>query len=150
MRERKGYIFFDEKQNCWIARTSLTDENGKRRNVKRRAKSKSEAETKLKILLREIETEGEKVIDFKKMTFDDLADFYEKHYLHDAVYVNGQKVSGLRDAYSARLHLNKARLFFGRKKLREITYFNLKTYQEERLKTPTMHKRQRTISALNR
>lgn len=150
MRERKGYIFFDEKQNCWIARTSLTDENGKRRNVKRRAKSKSEAETKLKILLREIETEGKKVIDFNKMTFDDLADFYEKYYLHDAVYVNGQKVSGLRDAYSARLHLNKARSFFGRKKLREISYFNLKAYQEERLKTPTMHKRQRTISAWNR
>jgi len=55
--------------------------------------------------------EGKKVIDYHKMTFADLADFYEEKYPHDAVYINGQKISGLRDAYSARLHLNNSRRF---------------------------------------
>lgn len=150
MRQRKGYVFYDEKNKCWIARTSITDDNGKRRNVKRRAKSKAEAETKLKAILREIETEGKKVIDYNQMTFEDLANFYKRKYLHDAIYVNGQKVSGLRDSYSAQLHLNNALSFFKRKKLREITYFDVKAYQEVRLKTPTIHKKQRTISAWNR
>lgn len=150
MRQRTGYVFYDEKNKCWIARTQITDDNGKRRNIKRRAKSKVEAETKLKALLREIENEGKKVVDFNQMTFEDLANFYEQKYLHDAVYVNGQKVSGLRDAYSARLHLNNALKFFKRKKLREITYFDVRAYQEERLNTPTIHKKQRTLSAWNR
>jgi integrase len=34
--------------------------------------------------------------------------------------------------------------------LREITYFDVQAYQDERLKTPTIYKRQRTISAWNR
>lgn len=101
----------------------------------------------LKTILREIETEGKKIVDYNKMTFADLADFYEQKYLHDAVYINRQKISGLRDAYSARLHLNNSRRFFGRKRLREITYYDIQAYQAERLKTPTIHKRQRTISA---
>ena len=43
MRERKGYVLYDPKQKDWIARTSVRDDNGKRRFVKRRAKSKTEA-----------------------------------------------------------------------------------------------------------
>lgn len=85
MRERKGYILYDEKESCWIARTSVTDENGKRRFVKRRAKSKTEAEAKLKTLVRQIDDEGSKVVDFNLLTFNDLADFYKKRYLHEAI-----------------------------------------------------------------
>lgn len=150
MRRRKGFVTFDEKEDCWIARTSLTDDNGKRRNIKRRAKSKSEAENKLATILRDIETEGKKVVDYNQMTFANLADFYEKRYLHDAVYVNNQKVSGLRDAASSLRHLRNFRNYFGRKKLREITHFDVQSYRDERLKTITIHKRQRTISAWNR
>jgi len=66
MLERKGYVSYNEKENCWIARTSLTDDKGKRRNIKRRAKSKSEAETKLKTILRGIETEGKRLLTITK------------------------------------------------------------------------------------
>ena len=91
MRERKGYVLYDKKTESWIARTSITDENGKRRFVKRRAKSKTEAEAKLKSLLRLIDDGGSKVVDFNLLTFNDLAGHYEKHYLKPAVYVSGQK-----------------------------------------------------------
>ena len=97
MRERKGFVYYAQNEQCWIARTSVTDERGKRRYLKRRAGSKSEAEAKLKHLLRQVDDEGSKVVDYNLMTFGHLADHYEKHYLRPAVYVSGQKVSGLRD-----------------------------------------------------
>jgi integrase len=150
MRQRSGYVFFDEKEKCWIARTQVTDENGKRRNVKRRAKSKAEAEQKLKGLLRQIDDEGSKVVDYNLLTFNDLADHYEKHYLKVAVYVDGQKVSGLRDVSRPKELLKHFRAFFGKKKLREITYGDLVSYRDKRFKVPTPQKKQRTISSWNR
>lgn len=150
MRERKGYVLYDKKTGAWIARTSVTDDNGKRRFVKRRAKSKTDAEAKLKTLLRLIEDEGSKVVDFNLLTFNDLADHYEKHYLKPAVYVGGQKVSGLRDISRPKALMRHFRAFFGKKKLREITYGDLLSYRERRFKVQTQYKRQRTISSWNR
>jgi integrase len=150
MRDRKGYIFYDEKAGCWIARTSLTDENGKRRFLKKRANSKSEAEGKLKSLLRVIDDEGSKVVDFNLLTFNDLARFYEQRYLHEAVYVNGHKVSGLRDAARPKEFLKHFRAFFGKKKLREISYGDLLVYRDRRFKVQTQYKRQRTVASWNR
>ncbi len=150
MRQRSGYVFFDAKENCWIARTQVTDEYGRRRNVKRRAKSKSEAEAKLKTLLRQIDDEGSKVIEFNLLMFNYLVDFYEKRYLREAVYVGGQKISGLRDVSRPKQLLKHFRVFFGKKKLREITYGDLIIYRDRRFKVFTQYKRQRTIASWNR
>ncbi|MDT7688233.1 MAG: hypothetical protein QOE46_992 [Acidobacteriota bacterium] len=150
MRQRSGYVFYDEKAGCWIARTQVTDETGKRRNVKRRARSKSEAETKLKTLLRQIDDEGSKVVDINQLAFNDLADHYEKHYLKPAEYVNGQKVSGLRAVERPKRVLMNFREFFGKMKLREISYGHLLSYRDSRFKIRTQYKRQRTIASWNR
>lgn len=150
MRQRSGYVYHDEKEGCWIARTQVTDESGKRRNVKRRAKSKTEAEQKLKGLLRQIDDEGSKVVDFNQLTFGHLADHYERHYLRPAEYVSGQKISGLRDVARPKELLKHFREFFGKKKLREITYGDLLTYREKRFQLHTQYKRQRTLASWNR
>jgi integrase len=150
MRQRSGYVYYDEKEGCWIARTQVTDDYGKRRNVKRRAKNKTEAETKLKSLLRQIDDEGSKVVDFNLLTFNSLADHYEQHYLRAAEYVNGQKIFGLRDVARPKELMKHFRSFFGKKKLREITYGDLLTYRERRFKVHTQYKRQRTLASWNR
>ena len=51
MKEKKGYVFYDKNKKRWYARTTVTDENGKRRNVKRTAKNKTEAKNLLKTLI---------------------------------------------------------------------------------------------------
>lgn len=150
MRGRKGYVFYDEKENCWIARTSVTDDNGRRRFVKRRADSKTEAEGKLKALLRQIDDEGSKVVDYNLLTFNHLADHYEKNYLKPAQYVGGHKVSGLRDVERPKELLKHFRAYFGKKKLREITYGDLVSYRDKRFKVLTPRKQQRTIGSWNR
>jgi hypothetical protein len=94
MKERSGYVFQDKKGN-WFARTTFTDSKGKRRNVKRKGKDKSEAKEILKSLLRQLDDEGEKAIDAAQMTFNHLADYYAKNFLKPAEYVDGRKVTGL-------------------------------------------------------
>lgn len=150
MKGRSGYVYFDERESCWYARATVTDEQGKRRNLKKRAASKTEAETKLKQLVRQIDDEGSKVADINQLTFTDLADFYAKRYLHEAVYVDGRKISGLRDTARPKEFLTHFRGFFGKTKLRDITYGDLCLYRDKRFKVQTQYKRQRTIASWNR
>ena len=150
MRKRSGYVYFDEREQCWIARTQVTDENGRRRNVKRRAGSKSEAEQTLKCVLRQIDDEGAKVVDAARATFNDLADYYQSRYLKPAEYRDGRKIAGLRDVQRPLGCLKNFRQYLGRKKLREITYGDLYAYRSHRLQTPTQHGRPRTLADWNR
>ena len=150
MRHRSGYVYFDKKEECWIARTTITDESGKRRNVKRRAENKSAAREKLKVLLREIDDEGTKVIDVARLTFNDLADFYEKNYLKPAEFVNGRKVSGLRDWKHVRAFPGIYKEQFGKRRLREITYGDIRSFRDKRLRTTTQYKKQRSLTTVNR
>ena len=146
----KGYVYFEKRENCWYARVTLTDEKGKRRNLKKKARDKADAEEKLRVLVRQVEDEGSKVVGYNQMTFNDLAGHYEKHYLKPAVYVSGQKISGLRDVSRPKELMKHFREFFGKKKLREITYGDLLIYRERRFKVPTQYKRQRTLASWNR
>src|SRR5581483_1843873 len=47
-------------------------------------------------LLRELDDHGGKSIEAAKMTFNELADYYEKTYLIEPQYVGDRKVAGLR------------------------------------------------------
>jgi hypothetical protein len=134
--QRRGYVG-QYKDGRWFARVTVTDEDGRRRNVVRRAQDKSEAREILKSLLRQLDDEGTRVVDFSRLTFTDLADFYERGYLQEAVYVDGQKVSGLRDVARPKELLKHFRAFFGRMKLREITYGHLLSYRDSRFKVQT-------------
>lgn len=129
---------------------TLTDEKGRRRNLKKKARDKADAEEKLRVLIRQIEDEGSKVVDYNQMTFNDLADDYEKHYLKPAVYVSGQKVAGWRDVSRLKELMKHFREFFRKQKLREITYGDLLIYRERRFKVPSQYKRQRTLAGWNR
>ncbi len=150
MRPRSGYVYKDKTSGAWIARTTVTDETGKRRNVKRQGETKAAAKRLLKALLRDIENEGSRVIDATRMTFDNLADHYELHYLKPAQFVDGRKVNGLRDWKHASAFLRIFRNHFGKRRLREITYADIRTFSIRRLNTPTQYGRQRSITTVNR
>lgn len=147
-KERQGYI--GQEKDKWFARVTFTDISGKRRNKKRVAKTDSEAKAILKKLLKQIENEGEKGFEADKLTFNDLADFYEEHFCQPAQYVNGRKASGLRDVGRAKSVLKHFRAFFGQKKLRLITYGDLVSYKRMRLSGETHLKKPRSLSTMNR
>jgi integrase len=149
MKSRKGYVYQEEK-GIWYARFTYTDNSGKRRNVKRRANNKTHGDEILKELIREFDNGGAGQIEAAKITFNDLCDFYEKHYVTEAKYVNNRKVSGLRSVASVRGYIKVFRQHFGRQKLKDITYEHLRTYRNERLGTSTHQSKQRSLATVNR
>lgn len=150
MKDRRGYIYFDKNEKCWYARTTITDESGARRNIKKRGKHKSEAREILKSLIRKLDDEGSKALDLSKITFNDLANFYSVHFCKPAEYVDGKRVAGLRDVHRAQSCLVRFRKYFGNRRLREIAYRDIRSYYSMRLKENTHHKRPPTIATMNR
>jgi integrase len=148
-KERTGYCFSD-REGRWYARMTFTDDHGKRRNIKRRALDEKDANKILKGLLREVEDNGEKGLDGARMSFDDLADYFEKMYVKPAEYVDGRKVAGLRSAVKALSLLKTLRAYLGNKRLPALSYGEIEHYKLTRLKTPTRSKGQRSIASVNR
>ncbi|HST51590.1 MAG TPA: site-specific integrase [Pyrinomonadaceae bacterium] len=149
MKSRSGYVFHDKKGN-WFARVTYTDRNGKRKNIQRKVENKSKGDELLKKLVNSIDSDRGASVEAEKLTFKDLAEHYEKHYLKEAQYVNDRKVSGLRSVVSVRGYVNVLKEYFGKQKLRTITYEDLLTFRNTRLKTPTHQSEQRSISTVNR
>jgi integrase len=149
MAKEKGYVFKD-KYNRWFARTSYRDETGKYHNVKKVAKNRTHAKEVLKQLLRELDDHGGKSIEASRMTFNQLADYYDTTYLIEAQYVGDRKVAGLRSCYDAKFRLGILRDFFGVRRLREITHSDLEKFRIARLGTETKHGKQRSIATVNR
>jgi integrase len=148
MRKTSGYVY--EEGGKWYARMTFTDESGRRRNVKRAAESKADANKKLKSLVRQFDDEGEKGIEACSMTFNDLADYYEANYLKPARYIDDRKVEGLRDVSHLKACVRMFRQSFGRKPIRSITHGDLARFRTLRLNTQTQRKAQRSITTVNR
>ena len=148
MKERNGYVFSDN--NKWYARATFTDAQGKRRNIKRTAKTESEAKKTLRKILNELENDGEQAFDIAALTFNDLLVHYEQYFCVPAEYTNGRKVSGLRDVSRAKSVLPHFRAFFGNRKLQSITYGDIASYKRMRAKQPTHLKQPRSVGTMNR
>jgi integrase len=150
MKSRTGYVFKNEKSGKWFARVTYTERSGKRKNIQRTVENKSKGDELLKELIHKLDKEGASSIGNEKLSFNDLADHYTKHYLKEAQYVNGRKVSGLRSVVSVRGYVKILRDYFGKQKLRTITYEDLLTFRNGRLNTSTHQSKQRSITTVNR
>lgn len=83
------------------------------------------------------------------MTLNDLVDFYESTYLHEPVYSNDRKISGLRGTRQYASLLKQIRAEFGTRRIEAITHAELLKYKIKRLNTPTQHNKQRGIADVN-
>ncbi|HJR06230.1 MAG TPA: site-specific integrase [Pyrinomonadaceae bacterium] len=145
----EGYIFQGEEGRL-IARLTYTDESGKRRNLKKYVANRTEGNNVLKLWRSERDDSGTRGLQAYAMTFDDLADYYEKHYLRKAEYVDGRKIAGLRSLATPLSQLKVLRDYLGRKRLRSITHGDLRLFRATRLQTPTRSDKQRSIASVNR
>ena len=164
-RERKGSVV--KKGGKLYARVRFKDENGKPRDLWRKAESRTQARQLIRELLKDIENTPAPALDAAQMTFAMLADRFIKEFLKPAVYVQGRKVEGVRSVIPAKVAVNALKAHFESWKIRSITHGDIKAYKAQRLKTPTpqdlaRHKRAlkkeptaklqttRTIAAVNR
>lgn len=109
----------------------------RRKYITRKAdvNTKFSARKKLEDLFKEFDGSPQSY-DGASMTFAQLADFYKETYLIDPEYVDGRKVAGLRNRYDYTNRLEVLRRYFGKKRVREITYGDLERYRIQRIKTP--------------
>lgn len=148
-RESSGYVGKDGK-NRWFARITFRTDDGRRKNIVRRAVDKREAKQILRRLVRELEGTGNHFPEVSKITFSDLAEFYEAKYVIPAKYVNERKVEGLRDIKHIKAFLRYYREFFGGKRLKDITYADLCSFKNKRLNSPTKSGKPRSVTTVNR
>lgn len=137
-RNGDGSVKVDRARRPLIyARVTFTDSTGRRRDIKRRALSRGDAQRIIRALLGEIEREGTRALDAERMSFAALARYYEDTYVREAEYVDGRKVAGLRqpDRYRVRLQVLVAR--FGHKRIQEIRPSEIEAFKLERLREPT-------------
>lgn len=145
--KNKGSIV--TKNGKIFARIRFTDDFGKKRDLWRTATDKKDAQAKLKELIELSETRTAKEIDAVRMTLNNLIDFYESTYLHEPVYSNDRKISGLRGVPQYTSLLKQIRAEFGTRRIEAITHAELLRYKIKRLNTPTKDNRQRGIADVN-
>jgi integrase len=122
----------------------------KRKDVRRHADNRAAARDLIKDMLRDLDDHGETALDHHRKSFADLADHYEEHYLTEAEYIDGKKVSGLRSLDTQKRFLQTLRGAFGKQLLSSITYGQLRKFRSARLKAPTRNDLARHREALDR
>jgi integrase len=141
------------------ARVTFTDSRGKRQDIKRRARSEGHARRLIGEILKEVDDGGERVVESARMTFGELAEYYEQNYVFDAEYVEGRKTAGVRSPGRHRQLLKPLKEYFGRVLARSITTGDVERYKRERLATDVVFKnkggeetirRRRAVASVNR
>lgn len=147
-RERKGSIV--TRDNKIYARIQFKDDTGKKRDVWRKADNQKHAKEIIKQLLKETEDATARQLDGATMTLAELAEYYIKNYLHEAIYIGSKKISGVRGVEPALYAVKPLIAYFGNQKIKAITFGNIRTYKRIRLETLTKHGTQRSIAAVNK
>ncbi|MBI4752139.1 MAG: tyrosine-type recombinase/integrase [Acidobacteria bacterium] len=150
MRARTGCI--RERNGKIYAVVTFTDPvTGKRHFRERKAKNRTEARLLIKELLRAIDLQGARAFQAEKVTFQELATWYRETYLIEPQYRDGNKVAGLRSFEDMRRRLKTLEDFFGKRRIKDITFGDIERYRAERLATPKQRGGgQRTVTGIHR
>lgn len=148
-RIRKGSII--KRNGKLYACVQFVNEAGCKRGIWRKAESRKQAREIIKQVLHELDENGAASVDAQNMLFADLAVYFEQNYMKPAEYsAEGHKVAGYRSLSSFKAFLKPLRETFDHRKLRSITYGEIRAYKAMRLRTLTQYKRQRSLSCVNR
>lgn len=152
MKSRTGSIWMNRGKV--YARITYVDEFGRRRDVRRRALSRTHARIIIKQLLQEVEERGEDSLDSSRLTFQHLVKHYLERYAIPARYIESRKIAGLRSHKEVQRIVEILVAHFGRKRLRSITHGDILHFRALRLETRVKFKsapsRSRSIATVNR
>lgn len=139
-KKKAAHVWVHPATGVMYALFTYTNKFGKRKFVYRRARNVSHAKDLYKAMEAEYRSGGEEVFDGARMTFSQLVDYAEKHYVKAPTLVNGLKVSGMKSWVDARQKLKMMKGYFGHRKIKTISPEDIAAYRDERLKTPTRRK----------
>jgi integrase len=120
----------------WYARIVRVEGDGKKKQYTQKAESKSHARRLRDELSENFNDRGERGIEGDKLTFRELADDYKERKLIPAKYHQNRKVAGLRSHRTALNFLNNLLLYFGNKRIKDITPSDIEKFKQKRLDKP--------------
>ena len=121
-----------EKDSVW-ARVTYIGSDGKRKQKKRRAESRTHAKELINDLLDELKEHGAESLEADRMTFAQLAKRYESGELVPALYAEGHKIHGRRSLAAPKRFLKVLSDWFGTRRVRTITHSDIQEYRVHRL-----------------
>lgn len=138
MKARDGYVGYNERRKRYFARVTATDPiTGKRKQVVRFTKTKTEALRRKNELLSQLNQDGVESFSAEKVTFAALARKFEKEKLIPAVYVGEKKIAGRRELTAPTAWLKQLEYFFGETKLSAITKGDIEKFRIWLSQVPT-------------
>lgn len=149
-RPRTGSIKFDKTRKVYVVRLTYQDEAGKRHDLRRTAETPTVADRLLKALNRSLDDHGPQSIDGDRLTFKRLAEVYAETRLTAPVYRDGIKVDGLRSWRDQRNRLKLLVDYFGKRRIKVVTYADLEAYKKHRINLPTTRGDERAIATIHR
>jgi integrase len=141
-RKNPPHTWRDPKTGDLYAVYTCKSRMGKRKFYYRKARNASHAKELYRALESEHRQGGEEALDGARLTFNQLADYAEKHFVKEPTFASGIKVSGMKSWKDARLKLKFMRSVFGNRRVRSITADDIAAYRDMRLSTPTRRKRE--------
>jgi integrase len=139
------------KKKSWWARLRYIDEDGTHHDLQRKAASKADARELGEQLAKDHDQSGGRVHRAERMTFNDLAAYCEKHYYKRAEYKDERKIAGVRGFSTAKAQIKVLKAYFGKRRLRLISYADLRNYRAHRLQTKSERTdRELSIATVNR
>lgn len=150
-RTRTGWIAQDE-DGRWFYRYQYTDASGKRRNVRRLAKTEAKAETALRKALDKHDTIGENAVEGERVRFSKLADIYKDHSIKGAIYnkKEDRKIAGRKSLAPVKTVLGTLKAHFANKLIKNITHADVEEFKVIRQETPKANGEERAIASINR
>jgi integrase len=130
MKTREGYVIYDERRKRYLARVTAFDPvTGKRTDIKRYKKTKTEALKEKRELLNKLEKDGAESFAGDRTRFTYLARKFREEKLIPAVYVGERKIAGRRELSAPRSWLLQLEYYFGEMKLPSITVGEIKKFE---------------------
>lgn len=148
-RAREGSVQTLKDGSVW-ARVTYTGDDGKRRTLRRRASTRTEAKKIIRQLLVALDRSGPRAVESDRLRFRDLARLYQGSKLKPAEYHAGRKVAGLRSWKAPRGFLQTLVSHFGNQLIKSITHDDIERFKLLRLKTPSGRGGERAIASVNR
>jgi hypothetical protein len=116
----------------------LDEKTGKRKEKLRWAPNRTKAREFIKDMRNELGHGGQTALEADKLTFEQVAERYQKINLVPPIFQNGIKVMGKR-SYRDQIYLIKPlKEFFGKKTIRSIKKGDLDAYKTQRIQTPVI------------
>lgn len=125
-------------------------EGGKRKALWRSGANKTEARDRLREALKERETLNVSGSYNPRSRFSDVMKWYLDRYAIEPVYVDDRKVSGLRSAPSVKGYAKALNAFFEDRSIGSISYSDIESYKELRLRGKTRRGKNRSLASVHR